>query len=359
MKPRCVHQLLAGYSDGDAISREARVIRDIFRRQGIESDIFVPTATIGIGVAGDCMPLESCKAGAGDALLYHYSTASECSAVFAASPASRSLRYHNITPAEYFRGFDDRHAAELSRARAELAVVVEAASHVTAVSEFNARELRSLGSREVVVVPLLFSLSDFNTAPDPAMSAKLGGPIKNLLFVGRMAPNKRVEDLILAFAWLHRTIDPATRLVLVGSERSCPRYYAMLRMLAGRLGLSHVYLEGFLSEAQLAACYDAADLFVSASLHEGFCLPLIEAMAREVPVIARDVGGMPEALGASGVLFDHAEPRILAELFQSVLTDAGLRGEILDSQKNRLEEFRRRDLAADCLKLLPPLRLSS
>jgi L-malate glycosyltransferase len=186
------------------------------------------------------------------------------------------------------------------------------------------------------------------------MAAKLGGPLKNLLFVGRIAPNKHVEDLILAFACFHRTINPASRLVLAGSERSCPRYYAMLRMLAARLDLTNVFFEGFLSEPQLAACYAEADLFVTASRHEGFCLPLVEAMAHDVPVIARDEGGMPEALGAGGVLFDDMEPRILAELFQLVLTDDALRGEILNSQKHRLDELRRRDLAADCLKLLPP-----
>ncbi|MEX2606803.1 MAG: glycosyltransferase [Kiritimatiellia bacterium] len=109
------------------------------------------------------------------------------------------------------------------------------------------------------------------------------------------------EDLLLAFAWYHRTIHPASRIILAGSEHSCPRYFAMLAMLAGRLGLTDVSFEGFVSEEGRAACFRVADVFVTTSRHEGFCLPLIEAMCREVPVTARLQGGMPEALEDSGI----------------------------------------------------------
>jgi glycosyltransferase involved in cell wall biosynthesis len=114
----------------------------------------------------------------------------------------------------------------------------------------------------------------------------------------------------------------------------------------------NVCFEGFLSDAGVAAAYESADVFVSASRHEGFCLPLLEALNREVPVIARVAGGMPEALDGSGVLFETSDPRELAVLIDRVTRDARLRGEVLESQRKRRESLRQRDVAADCLRLL-------
>lgn len=347
MKPERVDQLLAGFAEGDAISREASVLRDVLRGMGVESEIFAPADGIGKGVVGCCKNIDAYAGAPTDVAVYHYSTASVATQVFLDSPARKIVRYHNITPAHFFDGLDDASANELRKARSELLEVVSKADRVCAVSEFNAGELRALGADRVSVIPLFFSIADFDATPDRDTLEKFGDRLKNILFVGRIAPNKRVEELILAFAW-HNTFTPTSRLILVGSEWSCPRYYAMLRILTGRLGLYNVYFAGFVSDAQLAAYYARGDVFVTASRHEGYCLPLIEAMGRGVPVIARDTGGMPEALGGGGVLFDDAEPRELAELIQRILTDNELRAEILASQTRRIEEIRRRDLSKDC-----------
>lgn len=353
MSPPRVDQLLAGYADGDAISQEARLIRDIARTKlGIESEIFVPPDRIGSGVSRDCRPIGEYRGAKEDLALYHYATASSISALFRALPARRLVRYHNITPAPFFDGFDDAVAGELRQARSELAAVAACAESVWAVSEFNAGDVRAAGVNQVSVMPLLFSPDDFAAVPDPGHLGKFSRDLTNILFVGRMAPNKCVEELILAFAWYFRTINERSRLILVGSERSCPRYYAMVRMLASQLGLANVCFEGFLSREQLAACYRAAHVFVCASRHEGYCLPLLEAVSHGVPVVARASGGMPEALGGSGVLFDGDEPRMLAELIARVAADAALRGEVLDSQTRRLSDLRKRDLAADCRRML-------
>lgn len=352
MTPRRVDQLLAGFADGDAISQEARKFRDMVRGMGAESEIFAPADRIGVGVADECRPIEAYNGTSQDVVVYHYSIASTASSFFLESPARKIMRYHNITPADLFDGFDDDVAAQLRGARSGLLDVASKADSVCAVSQFNASELKAVGVERVSVMPLFFSLEDFDVDPDLGTLGKFGGPLKNILFVGRMAPNKCVEELILAFAWFNRCIDPCSRLILVGSERSCPRYYAMLRMLVGRLGLANVCFEGFLSNAQLAACYKAADLFVCPSRHEGYCLPLVEAMYHGVPVIARDIGGMPEAMGGSGVMFKDAEPRVLAELIHRVITDDGLRREIIDSQARRIAEIKGRDISGECRSLL-------
>jgi glycosyltransferase involved in cell wall biosynthesis len=312
----------------------------------------VPAERIGAGVSTDCRPLAEHRGSDSDTVLYHLSTSSAISDLFPTLPGRRIVRYHNITPAEFFDGYDDAVAAELRRARSDLRRVVSSAHAVCAVSAYNAGDLAAIGLPAPKVVPLLFSPDRAMPGPDPAMLRKLAGPVRNILFVGRVVPNKRVEELILAFAWYSAGVNPRSRLILAGSERSCPRYYAMLRTLAGQLGLANVCFEGFLSDAQLAACYRAADVFVTASRHEGYCAPLLEALSLGVPVIAREAGGMPEALGGSGVLFEGLEPRLFAELIHRVLDDPALRKEILDSQTRRLAELRSRDLKAACLEIL-------
>jgi glycosyltransferase involved in cell wall biosynthesis len=126
----------------------------------------------------------------------------------------------------------------------------------------------------------------------------------------------------------------------------------MLRFLAARLDLPNVCFTGFLTDSQLAACYEKADAFVCASRHEGFCLPLIEAMHHDVPVLARQCGAMPETVGQSGVLFDETSPAELGELIYRVMTGAPLREEIIASQRARLAEIRNRDRVAECAGLL-------
>jgi glycosyltransferase involved in cell wall biosynthesis len=347
MTVRRVNQLVAGFAEGDAISQEARAFRHVARELGFESEIFVPACRMAPGCRDDCRPLEDYRGETGDLVIYHYAIASECSAIFEATAARRVLLYHNITPASYFDGFDDETAARLRVARGGLKTVASLADRVAAVSAFNAAELAALGVADVRVFPLLWLPGDMAVEPDPAMLHKLGDGLRNMLFVGRMAPNKCIEDLLLAFAWYHTCIDRHSRLVIVGSERSCPRYAAMLGLLAGRLGLANVSFAGFVSPAELAACYATASVFVCTSRHEGYCLPLVEAMLRGVPVIARDCGGMPEAMGGGGVLFDEADPRILAQLMHRVLTDDDLRAEVLDSQAQRVAAVRSRDAGRD------------
>ena len=191
-----------------------------------------------------------------------------------------------------------------------------------------------------------------NSRASPDHDPESSGPLKNILFVGRIAPNKRIEDLILAFAWFHLAINPFSRLIIVGSPRSAPRYLTMLRMLVGDMDLSNVCFENFASPSGLPAYYRVADLFVSTSEHEGYCLPLVEAMDHGVPVIARAAGGMPEAMDGAGVLYEDLTPAELGALFDRVLTDAALRKEILTSQQRRVQRARGRNLEAEVRALM-------
>ncbi|MBT3296638.1 MAG: glycosyltransferase [Verrucomicrobia bacterium] len=347
-----IDQVLAGFAEGDAISNETRILQDLFRSWGLESDIFVDWAHVSPDARERSRPLAEYHGRAGDVVIHHYSIASPAVGCFMASPARRVLIYHNITPATFYRGFDDRVADQLDQARGELQALLPQVDACWADSEFNAAELRAMGAQNALVFPLLFSPEQFDLAPDPNLFPKFAAPMQNLLYVGRIAPNKQVEDLITAFAWYHRVINRQSRLIIVGSERSCPRYYLMLRMLANELELPNVCFERFASPRGLSAYYELADLFITASRHEGYCLPLVEAMHKRLPVIARNEGGMPEALGGGGVLYEDLAPGELAALIERVLTDAALKNQILAAQDQRMADLRNRDAAAELRTLL-------
>ncbi|MBU4198693.1 MAG: glycosyltransferase [Verrucomicrobia bacterium] len=358
-----IHQILAGYADGDAISNEAVRLREIFRRWGHSSEIYADPDRISPSLKSDCRLLADYSAGPGDLCLHHYGIASPAADVFLASPAKKIMVYHNITPAEYFDGFDDDVAAQLRAARSALREVARHADAVWTVSQFNAAELRAEGIEGIKVFPLLFAPESQDMSPAPLILNKFSGSLKNILFVGRIAPNKRVEDLILAFAWYHLALNPFSRLIIVGSKQSAPRYYTMLRMLAGDLDLPNVCFEGFASPPGLAAYYQVADLYVCPSVHEGYCLPLLEAMYKGVPVIAHRAGGMPEAMDGAGILYQDLAPVELAELMHRTLSNPALRNDVLRSQDERVRRLRERPVEAELKALLsdclPPLACGS
>ncbi len=350
--PKRVDQLLAGFADGDAISQEARLLQKALRNIGIDSDIYAPLETTTPAIADLCRPITEYRDGERDTVIFHYSIASEASERFVRSTGRRIVRYHNITPERFLHGFDDGVANQVRDARAQLQTVASQCDAVWADSEFNAAEVRELGIEHVQAIPLFFHPTAIDVPPEASTLEQFGDGLSNILFVGRMAPNKSVEELILAFGWYQKAINPMSRLVLVGSEWSCPRYFAMLRALANRLDLPNVCFEGFVNDGGLAACYETASLFVCPSRHEGYCLPLLEAMCHNVPVIARHNGGMPGTLGQSGILFETDDPKELAVLMDSAIRDTDLRSQVLRAQQQRLEALRKRNIESECRELL-------
>ena len=345
-----IHQILAGFAEGDAISREATQLRDIFRRWGHTSELFVDTNHVAPDLQTACRPLGEYIGRHGDICLHHYGLASPAADLFFASPARKILVYHNITPAEYFVGIDDAGAAQLRIARAALPELGRKTEAIWAVSQFDADDLQAAGLREVRVFPLLYTPATIK--PDWRILAQFAGSLKTILFVGRIAPNKRIEDLIQAFAWYHRALNPYSRLLIVGSPRSAPRYFTLLRMLAGDLDLPNACFEGFASPAGLEAYYQVADLYVSTSEHEGYCLPLVEAMGHDIPVITRAVGGTPEAMDGGGILYEDLKAEDLGVLMHWVLTDSALRNDILSSQRERIRKLRERPVESELKALL-------
>jgi len=333
-----VHQVLETLEYGDAISNHAIAIRDHLRSRGYLSDILV--GHVGPLVIDEARVFYPELLASSQALIYHHSIGTELTAQVVDSCLPTLMIYHNITPASFFRRLRPELAKRLDEGRADLGKLNQTFAVVAADSEFNAEELRELGYAEVDVLPIVADYRRFDVDPDFDAVAQVSDGQKTMLFVGRYAPNKSLHELIDVLAYLRRA-GSATRLVLAGRYDGNESYYAELRAKALELGVfESVIFTGLISDAQLLAYYLSADVFVSLSDHEGFCVPLVEAMAFGIPIIAFGSSAIPETLGKTGLLLtDKSDLSEVAALVRIVLEDEALQRTIVNDQRRRLAEF--------------------
>jgi glycosyltransferase involved in cell wall biosynthesis len=276
------------------------------------------------------LPLKRLDAGPEDLLLIHYSAYAPRLEPLLALPQRKLLVYHNVTPARYLWAHHPHVATLCELGRDHLPRYAQAVDVACAVSEYNAAELREAGARDVRVVPILFE------APAVGERSGRGGP--SVLTVGRLVPHKRQDLLIRAFALYQRAHAPEASLACVGEPLSAA-YRDWLAGLATRAGAVRVELPGAVPEAEKVRRLASADVFVTLSEHEGFCVPLLEAFAAGVPVIARRVGGMPEVGGDAVLWADDDDLGVVAELIHLAVSDDELREELVRRGRGRLEEF--------------------
>jgi glycosyltransferase involved in cell wall biosynthesis len=344
---RAVHQLLGALHAGDAVGHEALVMRDVLRARGHASQIFA--GRIDPALDGEAQPLREFAAAssADHACLLHFAPGSPAGALALAAPDRLGIVFHNVTPPELLAAFDPELARRHHAGRAELRRLASRARLGVAHSEFSRRDLAASGFGERArVVPFAVDLAGAREPAAPVLLRLLSDGRPNLLSVGRIAPNKRLEDVIRAFAALRARIGRRNRLVLAGDTGGFPAYAQSLAALVAELRLDDVMFTGRLSGAELEACYASASAFVCLSEHEGFGVPLVEAMLRDVPVVAYDAGAVAETLRGGGVLLREKTPGRVAELLQGLLEEPALRGAVLATQARAIADWRRFDFAA-------------
>lgn len=337
-----IHQFLPSYAVHDAIGGHARQLRRLLREMGVRSDIYAGDARR----SGDALPMsqfERTPVSEDVVLMYQLSTGSSVAEVLLRRPEPKVVNYHNVTPARFFEGWEPHVAAELSEGRRQLEAMAATADLGIAVSAFNERELRTAGFSRTAVAPVLVDLEAFDRAVDHDALARLteakAGGGADLLFVGRLAPNKAQHDLIKTLAVYRRVYDPKARLHVVGTSSS-ESYRSALVAYAEALGLTDaVEFTGSVSDGELAAHYRAADVFVCVSEHEGFCVPLLEAMHHRLPIVAYAAAAVPETLGDAGVLLTNKDPVTVAAAVQRVLTDESLAAALVERGSARLGDF--------------------
>jgi L-malate glycosyltransferase len=348
-RPR-VHQVLATLGYGDAIGHEVLGIQRVLRAAGYESEIFVETADPRLedqtldyrDLVGGVSP--------SDLLIHHFSIGSRASRTAYALPGRMALVYHNITPPEYFIGVHKDLVKLCFRGRRELTAYISRCELALGDSEYNRLELESLGFRSTGVLPVVPDFSHLDVAPDRMLAADYDDQWTNVMFVGRVIPNKKFEDVIRAFHAYRTRHNPRSRLLLVGSYSGFERYLEMLQSLIARLGTPDVHFLGHVSNEELTALYDVADVFLCASEHEGFCVPIIEAFHKGVPVLAYASTAIPATMDGGGVLYESKDPLDVARLLDAVAGDARIEREVVRTQDAALGRLLARDFGATLLR---------
>jgi glycosyltransferase involved in cell wall biosynthesis len=343
-----VHQLLPAAVPYDAITEQAFAWRDLLRGWGHESEILaehVQPDLLGTVHRLDRRTKRLLDQGS---VVLHYAVWSGTAETALRAKGAVGLCYHNITPGELLREFNPATAEMCDRGRAALGVFRGRIDALITPSSFNAAELRDAGIGEAAVVPLLLQIPDEVRRRAPSRE-----PV--VVTVGRIVPNKRLEDAIKGFTLFQRHRAPAASLVIVGADVGFESYRHALGVLVARVGARNVIFTGPISSQARDAWYDRADAYVSMSVHEGFCAPLIEALAHGVPVVARGAGAVPETLGGAGLVLDGADFPLVAEGLHELASSPSTRSALYDAADRRLAELRPDMLVPRLRSALGPL----
>jgi glycosyltransferase involved in cell wall biosynthesis len=335
-----VNQWVPSAHKGDAVGDHALRLRDRLRAWGHDANVFA--IRIDEALEHDVLPWTEPEARDGDVTMLHFASASEMSGAFGTVPGRRVLHYHNVTPARFFAPFDEGLARQAVEARRQLADLAGRVDLAAGASDYSRRELEDLGFQRTAVLPILLDLDRLRNTPGvPALEWMLQDGLTNILFVGRLAPNKRLEDHIRLAEHYKRYVDVAYRFIFVGRQDAVPGYFPAVQAMVAtyRMLPERFWFTGPVSDNDLATYYRNAHAYVSLSEHEGFCVPLVEAMAMDVPVLAYGETAVPETLGGAGVSFRPKDLEFAAELLGGLIYDEPFRQGVLAGQRRRVEDF--------------------
>lgn len=335
-----VVQLLTTLSFGDAVSNDTIALKGAIEGMGFKTAIYAENIDSRLP-KNTAEPAERLRGlESGDIIIYHKSTGTDLSFKLDSYKCRKIMVYHNITPPEFFRPYNSASAALTEYGLEGVKYLKDKIDYCLAVSSFNKSNLIDMGYVcPIDVRPILIPFDDYKKEPDgEIMRRYTGGGWTNIVFVGRIAPNKRHENLIKAF-YYYKKINPKSRLILVGSYSGMENYYERLLKYTKALELDDVIFTGHIKFNQILAWYRAADVFLCMSEHEGFCVPLAEAMFFGVPIIAYDTSAISDTLGGSGILLKDNDPLFAAKVIERLVNDKELRSSVIEGQNRRLEDF--------------------
>lgn len=345
-------QILPVIAFGDAIGNHAAALDRMFTAGGYQSRIYAEIIDSRLPVK-TAKSIKKYKERPDDIILYHMSTDSGLNRKILEYKSPKILNYHNITPAHYFQKYNRQFALGCRQAREDLAYLADHADGCIADSQFNRQELIALGYQcPVKVIPVLIPLQDYKKKLDVHGIRNYVDGYTNILFVGRIVPNKKQEDLIEAFYYYKKYFNQKSRLILVGTNAGIDGYVKDLKWYTHWLGLKDVVFTGQISFPKILAFYQNADVFLCMSEHEGFCVPLIEAMVFRVPVIAYNSTAIADTIGDAGILLEKKNPLETAGMIHYLLTHKELADAIKDNQTQRLNNYRHRKIAGEYLSFL-------
>lgn len=335
-----VVQILPTLAFGDAIGNDVIALHTALKTAGYKSEIYAENidSRLPKGIAKN---IEKYTEQANHIVIFHLSIGSKLTEKIQKIQAPVIIVYHNVTPPEFWEKYNEK-SVELCQYGLDCVKrLANKPELCLAVSEFNKGDLIQLGYKcPIEVLPILIAFQDYEKKPSADIINKYSSDgYVNIVFTGRIAPNKKQEDLITSFYYYKNYINPKSRLFIVGSYQKTDVYYNKLRKYVEELELSDVVFSGHVPFDEILAYYHIADIFLCLSEHEGFCVPLVEAMYFGIPIIAYDSSAVGETLGGSGLLLQDKNPMIVAETVHKVVTDQELRECIIGNEKLRLKDF--------------------
>lgn len=345
-----IHQVLATLGYGDAIGHEVLGIQRVLRNAGYASEIFVQTADPRLE------PLTQDYRDLADAshpdnlLIHHFSIGSRASRMAYALPDRMVLIYHNITPPDYFVDVNKELVRLCFRGRRELALYRTRCELALGDSAYNRQELDAIGFAPTGVLDVVPGFDHLAGPADFTFAGAFDDDWVNVIFVGRVIPNKRLEDVIRFFHAYKTFFNPRARLLLVGAHSGFERYLTMLHDFIARVGARDVHLIGHVTNEELTAYYRLADVFLCASEHEGFCVPLVESFHMGVPVLAYAATAVPSTMDGAGVLYTSKDPLHVAGLINAVVDDQAVTEAIVNGQYAALDRLKAKDFGGTLLR---------
>jgi len=332
-------------------------MKEFFLSRGYQSEIYCLDRDEGLEEECELFSAYG-KPGSLDVTILHYALPSPLTKVFAELPSRRVILYHNLTPYEFFAIFSPEMARISRLGREELAFLASRVNMALADSEFNRQELVQVGFPNTEVFPLFVDFEKYSRSMNPFTYELFRDDRINILFVGRIVPNKKIDDLIRVLFYYKKYISPLVRLIIVGKTASLPVYYKSLVRLADEFYLKpeEICFTGHIPDDEMFSLYKASDVFLSLSEHEGFGLPFIESMVFDLPIIAYDCTAVPFTLDGAGVLIKHKRLDYVAELIDIVTHQKKLRQDIIRGQKQRLERFKNIDKQKILLRMVDGLK---
>lgn len=337
-----IFQMLVTLVKGDAIGNCTLLLARYLRERHYQ--VFTYAYHLGNGLTfgkDSIFPIEDMEEpNESDVVLYHMCESTTINQMLQAWNCKKIAIYHNTTPPQFFAWLDQAAAAKQKESIFEISALCHTFDKVIAVSEFNKSELVRLGYRasDIEAIPILMALEDYAKLPNKKIIEKYQDGWTNILFVGRIAPNKKHEDIIRTFAWYKKHLNPKSRLILIGSPFS-QTYLEYLKQYIAAIDVSDVILTGHLSFSEILGFYKVSDAFLCMSEHEGFCVPLVEAMLFDVPIIAYASSAIPETLGESGILLKRKDVPLAAKIIERLTSDPVFRNMVLEKQRARLLDF--------------------
>jgi glycosyltransferase involved in cell wall biosynthesis len=329
-----IHQFHPSFSYGDAIGNDIIEIQKLLRKWKYKSDIYCQYNS-------NAHPSKNYKeylkiSSPDNILIIHFSIGydDEVLDFIKSLPDKKFLIYHNITPSQYFTNINDQYERYTKMGREQLKFINNMVDFAVGVSEYSRQELVKLGFKKTGVLPVLIDFEKYNIKCDISKN----NHSNNILFVGRISPNKKQDDIIKVF-YYYKKINPNSKLYLVGSYDGLEKYYNMLVDLVKSLKLKDVYFTGKTKFEELVRYYKSADVFICMSEHEGFCVPLIESMIFDVPIIAYKSSAIPYTLGDAGIIANQKNYLEIAEMMNILISDDKFKEKIIKNQKDRLKDF--------------------